>query len=300
MTQSERLRELPLFPDIEMALEPFLETVNDLLAEAQFDRQTHIVCNVALLGPASCNGYRYTVEAMQEALPLYDGRPVFVDHAEAVSGASLCGQLAPRVDTDSRSASATLPQRSLRDYAGKVMNPRFENDRIRGDLHLIGPNAEWLLALFEASPSDIGMSHVVLARRNPAGDEVAKIEKVVSVDIVAFPATVHSFRESSQLAPRVDGTGISIPPFSHAAEPGSPCLSLTGQLAPRVDGTGSSIPPFSHAPACGASLPCSSLVGQLAERVDYIAETPRSAERDGRLSPAALRRALIAAIRGEP
>jgi hypothetical protein len=164
-----------------------LEHCPDFLAEAQFDPETHIVRNVALLGPASRNGYRYTAEAMQDALPLYDGRPVFVDHAEA-SPPTAVGGLGE-------------VQRKLRDYAGKVVNPRFENERIRGDLHLIGPNAEWLLSLFEASPSDIGMSHVVLARRNAAGDEVAKIEKVVSVDIVAFPATVQSFRESSPHTP---------------------------------------------------------------------------------------------------
>jgi hypothetical protein len=240
------------FPDFPtMEPEPLQETAADFLAEAQLDRETHIVRNVALLGPESRNGYRYTSEAMQEAVALYDGRPVFIDHAESAVAASFqlagLGQvknLPPPLIADSRQPIS----RSLRDYAGKVVNPRYEGERIRGDLHLIGPNAEWLLSLFEASPSDIGMSHVVLARRNHAGDEVEKIEKVVSVDIVAFPATVQSFWEGGPLAPRVD-----------------------------------------H---------------QLAERVDHTdAETPRSAERDtrGAYAPGspALRRALIAAIRGE-
>jgi hypothetical protein len=259
-----RYQEKPLFPDMEMESERLCETAPDFLAEAQLDRETHIVRNVALLGPESKNGYRYTSEAMQNAAALYEGRPVFIDHAEATRHGHDCGQLAPRVDADSRSESATLPQRSLRDYAGKVVNPRFENQRVRGDLHLIGPNADWLLSLFEASPSDIGMSHVVLARRNSAGDEVAKIEKVVSVDIVAFPATVQSFRESGQLAPRVDD-----------------------RLAERVG----------HL----AATPCCStcLLRRQESKVQIESETPRSTERDSGRSPITVRRALITAIRGE-
>jgi hypothetical protein len=150
------------------------ENITDFLSEAQVDRDGKLVRNVALLGPESRNGYRYTLEAMQEAAPLYDGRPLFVDHAD--SGPT---------------------QRKLRDYAGQVVQPRLENHRIRGDLKLLGPNADWLLQLMEASPRDIGMSHVVLARRNPEGDEVRQIERVLSVDIVAFPATTQSFQEAT-------------------------------------------------------------------------------------------------------
>jgi hypothetical protein len=174
-----RQRAIEVFE--EPLTERFHEQAEASLAEAVLEREGFLVRNVALLGPESRNGYRYTAEAMQEAAPLYDRRPVFVDHGANTPGVNTPGS----------------PQRSIRDYAGKVLNPRYEGERIRGDVRLLGPNAEWLFGLIEASPSDIGMSHVVLARRNRAGDEVEQIEKVVSVDIVAFPATVQSFRETT-------------------------------------------------------------------------------------------------------
>lgn len=153
-------------------LEHLREWADGWLAEATADRTQNLVRNVVLLGVESRNGYRYAREAMQQAAPLYEGRPVFIDHAE------------------------TQPtQRKLRNYAGQVVQPRFENDRLRGDLRLLGPNASWLLELIEAAPRDIGMSHVVLARRAGKGETVEHIDRVLSVDIVAFPATTHSFRE---------------------------------------------------------------------------------------------------------
>lgn len=42
------------------------------------------------------------------------------------------------------------------------------------------------------------MSHVVLGRRSTLGELVEHIERVVSVDIVAFPATTRSFQEGTQ------------------------------------------------------------------------------------------------------
>lgn len=158
--------------------------IADWLAEASLDRTAAVVRNVALLGPRSRNGYRYTLEAMQQAVPLYEGRPVFVDHA----GAGLMPN--PRM-----SQATPWPNRSVRDYAGQVRHPRFDSGRIRGDLHLAGPNVPWLLDLIAAAPTDIGMSHVVLARRRNQSEEIEQIEQVLSVDIVAFPATTRSFSE---------------------------------------------------------------------------------------------------------
>src|SRR5262245_11716424 len=90
-------------------LEHLREWADGWLAEAAADRTQNLVRNVVLLGALSRNGYRYAREAMQQAVPLYEGRPVFIDHAE------------------------TQPtQRKLRNYAGQVIQPRFENDRLRG------------------------------------------------------------------------------------------------------------------------------------------------------------------------
>lgn len=172
---------------VQLHLEHLCEWAEGWLAEATADRSQSLVRNVVLLGTESRNGYRYTREAMQQAVPLYERRPVFIDHPEAQP-----------------------TQRKLRNYAGQVLHPRFENDRLRGDLKLLGPNAGWLLELIEAAPRDIGMSHVVLARRSAQGETVEQIDRVLSVDIVAFPATTHSFREQCHLPTHVP----TLPPFA--------------------------------------------------------------------------------------
>jgi hypothetical protein len=266
--------------------EPLAEQLHDVaggcLAEAVVDRGAALVRNVALLGPQSRNGYRYTREAMREAAPLYRDRPVFIDHPDA----------APT-------------QRKLRDYAGQVVNPRFEGDRLRGDLRLLGPNTDWLLGLVEAAPSDIGMSHVVLARRDPAGEEVRRIEAVLSVDVVAFPATTQSFREGA--AP--DRPTGPPPPAAAAAERGRPRPPSvpTDRLDALVQ-----LVEQSRIPALGRSArlhrllllapdPRALLAAVEELWDDLAAEAPRSPERTAEppaaVSPAA-RRALVAAVRG--
>ncbi|MBX3437580.1 MAG: hypothetical protein KF861_08830 [Planctomycetaceae bacterium] len=92
-----------------------VEHVADWHAELQVDRLNRLVRNVALTGGLSRNGYHYTEQALQDAVPLYNQRPVFLDHA----------------------ADKSRPQeRSTRDLAGSIINPRYESGRIRGDIRL--------------------------------------------------------------------------------------------------------------------------------------------------------------------
>jgi len=156
-----------------------VETVQDWLAEAVVDPQAHRLRNVALLGPESRNGYRYTPEAMSAAVPLYEDRPVFLNHPTGNGPTA----------------------RKVQDYAGKIVEARFEGGRVRGDVQLVGPNRAWVTDLAASRPAEIGMSHVVIARRgsDEQGNPVVEsIEKVLSVDVVAFPATTASFAESTQ------------------------------------------------------------------------------------------------------
>jgi hypothetical protein len=157
---------------MEAAAATWRDAACECLHEAAADRGASLVTNVVLLGPLSRNGYRYAAAAMEQAAPLYEGRPVFIDHPE-------------------RAAT----QRRLRDYAGQVVRARYEGQRLRGDVKLLGPNAGWLLDLIEAAPQDVGMSHVILGRRSADGKEVLHIERVLTVDIVAFPATTQTFKE---------------------------------------------------------------------------------------------------------
>jgi hypothetical protein len=157
-------------------LEALRQETFEILHEATADRDSQLVRNVVLLGPQSKNGYRYSPAAMQQAVPLYENRPIFLDHADEAGGPT---------------------RRKLRDFAGQVLEPRWEGERLRGDLRLLGPHTAWLFDLIEASPKDVGMSHVVLGRRGTDGLCVEHIERVISVDIVAFPATTSSFREEA-------------------------------------------------------------------------------------------------------
>lgn len=150
----------------------------DWRSEAQVDRASRLVRNVALAGPASKNGYRYLETALREGAALYERKPVFLDHARD-----------PR-----------RPQeRSTRDLVGSVVHPRFEAGRIRGDIAVLDTEAgQTFLSLVESDAPGVGMSHVVLAERG--GDDGAVVERihdVISVDAVIGPATTTTFHESA-------------------------------------------------------------------------------------------------------
>lgn len=144
--------------------------------ELEVDRPARIVRNIALTGCKSRNGYEYTPEALREAIALYEDKPVFLDHA----------------------VRSTKPfDRSTRDLVGSIVEPRFEQGRIRGNIKVLYTEAgRTFLALTEADEIPVGMSHVVLARRSTDRKQVESIEEVVSVDAVIYPATTASFREN--------------------------------------------------------------------------------------------------------
>jgi hypothetical protein len=144
--------------------------------ELEVDLTTRVVRNIALTGRKSRNGYEYTPEALRGAISLYEHKPVFLDHA----------------------VRSNRPfDRSTRDLVGSIVEPRFEQGRIRGNIKVLDTEAgRTFLALTEADEIPVGMSHVVLARRSADRKQVESIEEVVSVDAVIYPATTASFRES--------------------------------------------------------------------------------------------------------
>jgi hypothetical protein len=167
-------------PDVALAhCQPLTEHIQDWnTQEMRVDRENRIVLNVALTGPESTNGYRYSEQALIEGLPLYENRPVFLDHPH----------------------SHTQPhRRSTRDLVGSVVHVRYEDGRIRGDIRVVDTEAgRTFLALAESNGPAVGMSHVILAQKSPDGKVVEKIHEVVSVDAVVFPATTKSFHEQHQ------------------------------------------------------------------------------------------------------
>ncbi|MCA8996701.1 MAG: hypothetical protein KDA80_06945 [Planctomycetaceae bacterium] len=140
------------------------------------DQNSRMVTGVALAGPQSKNGYRYSEQVLTESVPLYDHKPVFLDHAP----------------------HATKPmERSTRDLVGHIINPRFENGRVRGDILVLETESgQTFLQLVKSGAPGVGMSHVVLARRSADSAQVVAIEEVISVDVVVNPATTTTFQES--------------------------------------------------------------------------------------------------------
>ncbi|REK26527.1 MAG: hypothetical protein DWQ41_09690 [Planctomycetota bacterium] len=161
-------------------LETVVEECADWQAGVEVERQSRLVRNVALVGRVSRNGHEYSEEALRSAARLYERKPVFLDHA----------------------ADARRPQdRRTRDLVGSVVNPRFSEGRIRGDIRVLDTESgRTFLALAESDTPGVGMSHVVLARRNGDGTAVNRIEDVISVDAVVGPATTTTFHESTSNA----------------------------------------------------------------------------------------------------
>jgi len=139
--------------------------------------ESGIITGIKLAGFSSRNGYTYTREAFEKAIQLYEGKPVFLDH----------------------SANRTNPRdRSVRDLAGTVKNPRLNENGVFGDVDLFDNEAgRTLREIIRKNNTQAGMSQTVLALRDRARGEVSKIEDVISVDAVVYPATTNTFTESS-------------------------------------------------------------------------------------------------------
>ena len=129
--------------------EPLTERVADWRPEdsASVDAAARVVRGVALCGPTSRNGYAYPEAVLRAAAPLYEGAPVFLDHAETPPVGRPAGRPFGR-------------GRSARDYVGSVRDVRFEEGRLRGDVAALDtPAGRTFLAL--AAGDDAG--------RRPAG-----------------------------------------------------------------------------------------------------------------------------------
>lgn len=148
--------------------------------KARLDKERGIVHGVKIIGLRSKQGYDYLPKALQEAIPLYEGKKVNVDH--------------PPRDTPGAS-------RSYADRFGKFTRVHFvEGSGLHGDLHYNKKHrlAEQFEYDVENDPTQLGMSH------NARGDSKSKngrvyvesIDLVRSVDLVADPATTSSLFES--------------------------------------------------------------------------------------------------------
>ncbi len=140
------------------------------------DRATSTIRGVKVLGVTSVKGREYPRDVIARAVPLYENRVVNVDH----------------VDPGTR--------RSYRDRIGCLKDVRLCEGGLFANLHFNPRHvlAEQLIWDAENAPQNVGFSHDARGpsvRRN--GREVVEsIDKVLSVDLVANPATTGGLFES--------------------------------------------------------------------------------------------------------
>lgn len=151
------------------------------------DREKGVITGVKILGLESRNGRTYLKQAVAEAVSLYEGAKVNIDH----------------------SATGAEP-RSYKDRMGVIRNPRLGpgNEGLFADFHFNPkhPQAEQLIWDAEHAPESVGFSHVADCRTARKGGRVAveAINSVLSVDLVSDPATTRGLFEQTILDPEGD------------------------------------------------------------------------------------------------
>lgn len=140
-----------------------------------------VVKGVKIIGIESRNGYRYSVEALQKAIPLYENVAVFIQH--------------PNGREQKRGS------RQLTDHFGslKAVRERQNGKGIYGDLHikLSHPMAKGVLESLDKAK--FGLSHNAVVRMNEDESEVLEILEINSVDLVDDPATTTTLFEEEEM-----------------------------------------------------------------------------------------------------
>ncbi|MBA4019551.1 MAG: hypothetical protein C0483_20500 [Pirellula sp.] len=145
------------------------------------EREAGVIRGVKILGLASRNGRVYPAAVLEQARALYEGAKVNVNHPKG----------------------SPLGPRDYQDRIGVIRNVRATAEAgLFGDLHFnprhtLAAQLEWDA---RNAPENVGLSHNVLARTARRDEQtiVEAITRVVSVDLVADPATTHGLYEAEQ------------------------------------------------------------------------------------------------------
>ena len=152
--------------------------------KGRVDATAGIIYGVKLLGRNSRNGREYSENAMRDAVPMYEGKKVYVDH--------------PTRET-------MQDDRKFGDWAGVIRNPRYESGAVYGDIHLRQKSRHYdeLIEAAERFNSAFGLSHVADGESRMRGgiEVIESITDVFSVDIVTDPATTAGLFESATTLP---------------------------------------------------------------------------------------------------
>ena len=144
------------------------------------DRDAHVISGVKILGAESKNGYQYTDRALNDAVGLYEGLDVFVDHDRS-----------------------NPKSRKVGDRFGVLKGIYREEEAVYGDLHFLEhhPQANLILENVERMPDGFGLSHVAYGQESRNGNKRPRIESLktaYSADVVVGPATNKSLFEQRE------------------------------------------------------------------------------------------------------
>ena len=154
------------------------EYVDSGSQQLRVDRKAGVIHGVKVLGLQSRNGRRYQERALAEAVKLYEGAKVNVNHPKG----------------------HPLSPRDYQDRLGVICGVQLRlGEGLFGDLHFNPKHSlsEQLMWDAEHASQNVGLSHNVLAQTKREGDEtvVETITKVQSIDLVADPATTRGLFE---------------------------------------------------------------------------------------------------------
>src|SRR4051812_46652063 len=158
------------------------EYVDSATQELRVDHDAVVIRGVKLLGLESRNGSRYRENALVDAIGLYEGAKVNVNHPKG-------HPLAPRDYQERIGVIRNVQHRSGEGlFADFHFNPK----------HYLSEQLVWDA---EHAPENVGFSHNVQARTARRGETtiVEEILRVHSVDLVADPATTRGLFESASI-----------------------------------------------------------------------------------------------------
>jgi hypothetical protein len=160
-----------------------METIQEYICSQpdimRIDKKSGVIHGVRILGFYSRNGRRYSESCLQESVHLYENARVNVNHSDN-----------PHQNT-----------RDYRDRIGSLFNVTFcSGEGLFADFRYNPkhPLTEQMLWDAEHAPENVGFSHHIEAETVKDGNSilVTAIRRVISVDLVADPATTNGLFES--------------------------------------------------------------------------------------------------------
>lgn len=174
------------------AARKFITLTEAVGASTQIDTAAGVIRNVKVLGRSSVNKRAYSESAVTRAVPLYEGKELYVNHP-AKPGAA----------------------RDYKDRGGVLRNAKVVEGEIFADLHYNPANPVQAQIAWDAehAPNTFGLSHVADGVGSRGKDGVWLIEEITqvySVDVVTRPATTKGIFESEGYMDGMDAAGAPV------------------------------------------------------------------------------------------